>query len=143
MAYSYLIVGSGLTANELEARFYELCARIGFPRPEVQVRMPERRRIDFLFRDLGLIVETDGRRTHGTFVAFLDDRVRDRAHTLAGYRTLRSSAPPTRRSSTTRDGHRRPAARLQPTLTKTISARNSAAHVTAAALPIRRSSSRQ
>lgn len=83
------VVGSGLTANELEARFYEICARIGIPKPEIQAWFPDRRRIDFVWRDVGLIAETDGRETHDTFIAFTDDRARDRAHTLSGFDTLR------------------------------------------------------
>ena len=83
------VIGSGLTANELEARFYEICARIGVPRPEIQAWFPDRSAIDFVWRDHGLIAETDGRQIHDTFIAFTDDRVRDRAHTLAGFDTLR------------------------------------------------------
>lgn len=81
------VVGSGLTANELEARFFELCATAGIPMPVIQRRL--RGRVDFAWPDHGLIVETDGRQTHDTFIAFTDDRVRDRAHVLAGYTTLR------------------------------------------------------
>lgn len=83
------VVGSGLTANELEARFYEICARIGVPRPEIQACFPERRRIDFVWREQRLIAETDGRQVHDTYLAFTDDRARDRAHTIAGFDTLR------------------------------------------------------
>lgn len=84
------VIGSGLTANELEARFFELCASAGLPRPEAQVRTTARARIDFLWRDIGLLVETDGRRAHDSYVSFTDDRARDRAHFLAhGWITLR------------------------------------------------------
>lgn len=83
------VIGSGLTANELEARFYEICARIGIPRPEIQAWFPDRRRIDFVWHDQRLIAETDGRQVHDTFIAFTDDRARDRAHTLLGFDTLR------------------------------------------------------
>lgn len=81
--------GSGLTANELEARFYEICVRAGLPRPEIQAWFPERRRVDFAWHEIRLIAETDGRQTHGTYIAFTDDRRRDRDHTIAGYATLR------------------------------------------------------
>lgn len=84
------VIGSGLTANELEARFYELCASAGLPRPEIQARLTGRRRIDFVWRDIGLIVETDGRRSHDSHIAFTDDRTRDRHHFLTtGFVTLR------------------------------------------------------
>lgn len=85
------VLGSGLTSNELEARFFELCATAGLPRPEVQARFPKRRRVDFVWHDLRLIAETDGRRGHSGAIAFDDDRTRDRDHLLAGYRTLRFS----------------------------------------------------
>ncbi|MEA2172174.1 MAG: hypothetical protein QOF76_5474 [Solirubrobacteraceae bacterium] len=80
--------GSGVTGNELEALFLELCAAHGIPMPEVQ-RHSDRFRVDFVWRDLGLIVETDGRNAHDRSIAFTEDRRRDRAHTLKGLRTLR------------------------------------------------------
>jgi len=83
------VTGSGLAANDLEASFYEICAHAGLPLPATQGAFPQRRRVDFVWHDLRLIAETDGRRTHDTFIAFTDDRVRDRAHTLAGYATVR------------------------------------------------------
>lgn len=83
------VIGSGLTANELEARFCEICASAGLPRPELQASLTDERRIDFVWHDIRLIVETDGRRAHDSFIAFTDDRARDRAHFLAGYTTLR------------------------------------------------------
>ena len=83
------VIGSGLTASELEARFYEICAGANLPLPEIQARFAERRRIDFVWHHLRLIVETDGRRAHDSFIAFTDDRVRDREHFLSGYVTLR------------------------------------------------------
>ncbi len=55
--------------------------------PVIQLRLAGR--VDFAWPEHGLIVETDGRGTHDTFIAFTDDRVRDRAHVLAGYTTLR------------------------------------------------------
>ena len=82
------VIGSGLTENELEAHFFELCAAAGVSLPQVQ-RVRGRHRIDFVWHELGLIVETDGRRGHDTFIAFTDDRARDREHFLAGFATLR------------------------------------------------------
>ncbi|MEA2126798.1 MAG: hypothetical protein QOI80_3580 [Solirubrobacteraceae bacterium] len=66
-----------LTQSELEALFLELCATHGIPRPECQVPIGPYF-ADFLWRDVGLIVETDGRDPHDGYVAFRDDRVRDR-----------------------------------------------------------------
>ena len=85
----HYVAGSGLTASELEARFFELCAAHGLPLPEIQARFAERRRVDFAWHRQRLIVETDGRRAHDSFIAFTEDRVRDRAHLRAGYVTLR------------------------------------------------------
>ena len=81
------VAGSGMTDSELEALFFELCARRRLPRPEVQVPVGPFR-ADFLWRPERLIVETDGRETHDTDVAFLDDRVRHRALTAVGYEIL-------------------------------------------------------
>jgi hypothetical protein len=83
------VLGSGLTINEIEARFFELAAAAGLPRPEVEARFPEKRRVDFVWHELSLIVETDGRRGHSGSIAFAEDRSRDRAHVLQGYLTLR------------------------------------------------------
>jgi very-short-patch-repair endonuclease len=79
---------TGLTDSELEARFFELCARHRLPTPERQVAIGSYR-VDFLWRDLKLVVETDGRETHDSDVAFLEDRVKDRALTRLGYEVLR------------------------------------------------------
>lgn len=83
------VAGSGLTANELEARFFELCVTAGLPRPQVQARFPHRRRVDFVWHELRLIAETDGRRGHAGQIARTEDGRRDREHFLAGYATLR------------------------------------------------------
>jgi very-short-patch-repair endonuclease len=76
------------TDSELEAAFLELCADHGLPMPETQVPIG-RYRVDFLWRDLNLVVETDGRDAHDGFIAFRDDRVRDRALKAAGLEVLR------------------------------------------------------
>jgi Protein of unknown function (DUF559) len=83
------VIGSGLTDTEIEARFYEVCASAGLPLPEIQARFPERRRVDFVWHDAGVIVETDGRRGHSGFVAIAEDQARDRDHLVDGYVTLR------------------------------------------------------
>lgn len=45
--------------------------------------------VDFFWRDLGLVVETDGLRYHRTAATQVRDAQRDRAHTAAGLSTLR------------------------------------------------------
>lgn len=84
---SYL-AGAGVTANELEARFLEICAGAGLPRPDAQANF-DADRVDFSWPHLRLVVETDGRETHDNAIAFTDDRVRDRRRFAAGYATLR------------------------------------------------------
>lgn len=83
------VIGSGLTESELEARFYELCAAAGLPLPEIQARFPDQRRVDFVWHNIRLIVETDGRRGHRGAIAQQEDRARDRARLLDGYNTMR------------------------------------------------------
>ena len=46
-------------------------------------------KVDFFWPELGLIVETDGRETHDTAVAFERDRQRDLELTLAGWHVIR------------------------------------------------------
>ncbi len=49
----------------------------------------ERFLVDFLWEQVRVIVETDGRETHETPTAFQDDRRRDQFLAAAGYRVLR------------------------------------------------------
>ena len=56
--------------------------------PETQVQIGPFR-VDFLWPDLNLVVETDGRDAHDGFIAFRDDRIRDRALKAAGLEVLR------------------------------------------------------
>ncbi len=76
------------TRWELERAFLRLCRRHGLPKPEVNVRLGGFRP-DFLWRKAGLIVETDGWRTHGTRSAFEADRARDAQLHARGYAVLR------------------------------------------------------
>lgn len=76
------------TTSELERRFLILCRRQRLPQPEVDVRIG-RYRVDFLFREARLIVETDGYRYHRGSIAFEDDRARDNALMALGYDVLR------------------------------------------------------
>jgi very-short-patch-repair endonuclease len=76
------------TRSDLERVFLRLCRRNGIPKPEVNVRIGPFRP-DFLWRDLRLIVETDGWETHGTRSAFEADRARDAELRVMGYTVLR------------------------------------------------------
>ena len=80
--------GSTLTRSELEERFLALCRAHSLPSPAVNARMG-RYVVDFLWRERRLIVETDGRASHGTRAAFERDRARDARLTVAGYRVVR------------------------------------------------------
>lgn len=76
------------TRNDLERRFLALCDDAGLPRPLVNHPLLGFE-IDFLWSDHRLAVETDGRAAHLRPAAFEDDRRRDVALSLAGYRVLR------------------------------------------------------
>jgi predicted transcriptional regulator of viral defense system len=82
-----------LTDRELEERFFALCRAGGVPRPEVNVWLilddGHAVKADFLWRGERLVVETDGRASHGTRQAFEDDRLRDQRLAVAGYRVVR------------------------------------------------------
>jgi very-short-patch-repair endonuclease len=78
--------------SELERMFLHLCLQAGLPQPEVNVSLPvgsKRYRPDFLWRTQRLILEADGRRFHGTDVAFVEDRKREQRIQLAGWRVSR------------------------------------------------------
>ncbi|HEX5374926.1 MAG TPA: DUF559 domain-containing protein [Solirubrobacterales bacterium] len=80
------------TRSELERRFLRLCRNSGLPRPEVNVALDigdGRIEVDFLWRDAGLVVETDGRQFHDTASAFQRDRWREQRLQLAGWRVSR------------------------------------------------------
>lgn len=77
-----------LTRSDLEGLIRDLCDAHGLPRPEVNVFV-EGVEVDFLWRAQRLIVETDGHETHGTRVAFENDRGKDARLTVLGYRVVR------------------------------------------------------
>ncbi|MEY2442753.1 MAG: hypothetical protein QOJ46_2179 [bacterium] len=84
--------GTTLTRNKLEAAFLAICDRASLPRPQVNVWIPLEPtgyEADFLWREQGLIAETDGGTSHGTSRAFVRDRVRDQRLMLAGFRVVR------------------------------------------------------
>ena len=80
--------GSTATKSELEEMFLALTDEAGMPRPEVNV-LVEGFEVDAVWRDVRLVVELDGRDTHGTAAAFEHDRARDRALQVAGWRPVR------------------------------------------------------
>lgn len=57
-----------LTESQLEAAFRELCAAHAIPQPEAQWQVGPYR-ADFVWHDVGLIIETDGRRAHEGWAA--------------------------------------------------------------------------
>ncbi len=79
---------TGGTRSDLESSFLRLCRRYRLPKPEVNVPIG-RFTVDFLWRDQGLVVETDSYHTHGGYQAFLDDRERDNELATRGLEVLR------------------------------------------------------
>ena len=77
-----------LTYSALEDAFLALLKRAGLPKPEVNVVI-EGMRVDMLWREQRVVVETDGWAFHNTRQAFEADRTRDAHLTAAGYRVLR------------------------------------------------------
>jgi very-short-patch-repair endonuclease len=85
-------VGARRTRSDLELAFVELLNRAGLPRPETNLHAEARGRLyeaDCVWGQQRLIVELDSRTHHATTAAFEDDRARDRALSVAGWRTVR------------------------------------------------------
>ena len=88
-------IGSTPTWSELEELLLDACRRAGLPIPEVNALIdpddadPTAIRVDFVWRDEKVIVETDGHRTHSTRQAFEEDRLRDQRLTVAGWTVIR------------------------------------------------------
>jgi hypothetical protein len=87
------VIGTAITREELEHLFISFLDRYTLQRPdavnyylEVGGRTYE---VDCLWRRQRLIVELDGRGTHGTRMAFEADRERDRVLQAAGWRVIR------------------------------------------------------
>jgi uncharacterized protein DUF559/putative AbiEi antitoxin of type IV toxin-antitoxin system/transcriptional regulator with AbiEi antitoxin domain of type IV toxin-antitoxin system len=80
--------GTTASANDFEELFLALCREYGSPQPEVNVWLGPYK-VDFIWREARVIVETDGRETHLTRKAFEADRARDADLTTAGWRVLR------------------------------------------------------
>jgi very-short-patch-repair endonuclease len=82
------------TRSEMERAFLRLCESAGLPRPEVNVPLRVRgrtQRPDFLWRDVGFILEADSRTYHDTDSAFQVDRKREQRFQLAGWRVSHCS----------------------------------------------------
>ena len=71
------------TDSELERRFLRLVRSARLPLPETGQNV-EGFSVDFFWRELGLVVETDGLRHHRTLAQHARDRRRDQLHTAAG-----------------------------------------------------------
>lgn len=76
------------TDSDLERLFLPLARRAGLPKPETGARL-HRFKVDFLWREIGLVVETDGLRYHRTPTQQARDRRRDQAMAEHGLTTLR------------------------------------------------------
>jgi very-short-patch-repair endonuclease/predicted transcriptional regulator of viral defense system len=81
-------VGQTVTRSELERRFLSLVDASGLPRPRMN-RAGDQGELDATWHDERLVVELDGFAVHGTRRAFEDDRARDRALQVAGWRVVR------------------------------------------------------
>jgi hypothetical protein len=84
--------GGAGTRNDFEDAFLAFLDRFGLSRPatNVPVHLGDRTvEVDFAWVVERLIVELDGRETHGTRAAFESDRARDRALTARGWRVIR------------------------------------------------------
>jgi hypothetical protein len=89
-------IGSTPTENEFEDAFLALTRSLGLPDPTPQFYIDPLDgeppiRADFAWPDRKIVVETDGRRTHGTRNAFESDRRRDQRLTAAGWTVIRTT----------------------------------------------------
>jgi very-short-patch-repair endonuclease len=78
----------------LEHEFIALCEAHGLPVPSRQVELGDEEligRVDFYFRDAGLVVEVDGRPFHSSLSDRERDRARDNRLMAMGIRVLRLS----------------------------------------------------
>jgi predicted transcriptional regulator of viral defense system len=88
-------IGSTPTWSELEEALLAACRRAKLPMPEVNALIdpgdddPTAIRVDFVWREQRVIVETDGHETHHTRRAFEEDRLRDQRLIVAGWTVIR------------------------------------------------------
>jgi REase_MTES_1575 len=80
--------GSTRTLSELEELFIAFCDDHALARPEVNCTV-EGYLCDFVWRDERVIVETDGKRAHGTRRARRRDPIKDADLQIAGWRVMR------------------------------------------------------
>jgi very-short-patch-repair endonuclease len=80
--------GMPATRSELEDRLLELLARHGLSRPRANARVGPYE-VDFLFDDIGLVLETDGDHYHGHPPGARARRVQAGHARSEGYRVLR------------------------------------------------------
>src|SRR3954447_19893792 len=80
--------GETRTRSDLERFFLSLLDAHGLPRPRIN-RNTEHGELDATWPEHRLSVEVDGWAAHGTRRAFEDDRARDRALVVAGWRVIR------------------------------------------------------
>lgn len=76
------------TDSEIERLLLQICAEHRFPTPLTQYLIGSDR-VDFFFPAAGLVIEVDGRGTHGDDWHFEDDRRRDAELEALGYRVVR------------------------------------------------------
>lgn len=84
--------GRGVTRSKLERRFLAALGRTDLPRPRLNAHVSVQGRffeVDCLWVEQRLIVELDGRESHGTDLAFEKDRERDRLLLVEGWRVTR------------------------------------------------------
>ncbi len=83
---------TGHTRSAFEDRFLAFLDRYDLPRPHFNAWLtvgPDRFQVDCLWPERLQIVELDGWSAHGTRSAFHEDKARDRALAVAGYRVTR------------------------------------------------------
>jgi very-short-patch-repair endonuclease/predicted transcriptional regulator of viral defense system len=80
--------GETRTRSDLERALISLVDAHGLPRPKINP-LTNHGELDAMRPDQRLIVECDGFAAHGTRKAFEDDRARDRALVVAGWRVIR------------------------------------------------------
>jgi very-short-patch-repair endonuclease len=77
-----------LTDSELERMFRRLVDDVGLPVPETR-RHTDGFRVDFVWPEVGLVVETDSLRYHRTAISQRRDAARDHAHLFADRESVR------------------------------------------------------